>query len=797
MDSKELKGLFEAYNEVYLDEAVPPSGGSSRPAAPTPVLSKRNGVEGTGVGANFKAKAFTDTERSRYSSVAARSSGSNPSPAPRPTTGIAAAVKPPTSPTPAPKPSASSTPSSTSRPTTGIAAAVKPATSTAPKPSAAKPASSPMDQWAKANPRLAAAAAEKSRIRGTQQTDNPLMKDMKSNLPMNSPSVQAPAVSNLGKGNQSLINNPNALKPAQKTMKSSYDFGKPDQISKDVADLYQSIYEAKKKVDQDKDGDNDFADVQIAKMIASGMSKEEAIRKVRNKSYNEETKLDEAAARVPRKVRGYKDAQGYMAGRSDAGKRISGDEESGPGAYTSRMYAKDKPVQPGSKPNTPKVTKSELKYARTSYNSSKGKTWNKFGGTKGLPGSTQEDFELWVNNLLDEGYDLSELTVDEAYEIFEGTELERRKKEADGIWTSPTLKIPTVSGLKVANQSTQGKYKSSSGGGSTSAQNVGPSSGLSGPSGATGKYRPGSGRGYGVAGIKLADSYEFELWVNDLLDEGYDLSDYTVDEIYEIFEETELERRKKDEERKNERRARVAELTASGRVLTSAKRASAKAKERAAEKRADALEKAAQKVINSTTGSSGRVSEKPMGSEPPTPKAPAPEANRRLRAGLRKDNLGSAADRALKATSKEEFETWVNEILDEGYDLSDYTWDELYEGYKRFPYKKVEAQIHKKEDAALSGRGTRQTQHMSKVYRHFKGELRRTEKKIEHSPKISKAKEKENRRKGEMKEDYDAYDLVIEHLLDEGFADDYDAANTMIENMSDEWLDEILKSKGK
>ena len=619
MDSKELKGLFEAYNEVYLDEALPAPGTSSgsvtmygKPRASyvgTPRNTRfdrpRNANTGnnyqgvrtsspkigslppstrkvtqypqgvsTGVGGgNAGGSRSTPTSASRPSSTAPRPQALAPRPTSRPSTAgpssnprpSSTAPKPPTS--TAPKPSASTAP--------------KPSTSAAPTP-AAKPASSPMDQWAKANPRLAAAAAEKSRIRGTQQTDNPLMKDMKSNLPMNSPSVQSSQVSTLGKGNQSLINNPNALRPSQKkTMKSSYDFGKPDQISKDVADLYQSIYEAKKKVDQDQDGDNDFADVQIAKMIASGMSKEEAIRKVRNKSYNEEAELEEAAARVPKKVRGYKDAKGYMAGRSDAGKRISGDEKSGPGAYTSRMYAKDKPVQPGSKPNSPKVTKSELTYARTSYNSSKGRSWNKFGGTKGLPGSTQEDFELWVN---------------------------------------------------------------------------------------------------------------------DLLDESYDLSEYTVDEMYEIFEETELERRKKEEERKNERRARVAELTASGRVLTSSKRTSAKAKERAAEKRADALEKAAQKVINSTTGRSGRVSEKPMGSEPPAPKAPAPEANRRLRTGLRKDTLGTAADQALKATRKEEFEL---------------------------------------------------------------------------------------------------YELVIEHLLDEGFADDYDAANTMIENMSDEWLDVILKSKGK
>lgn len=68
--------------------------------------------------------------------------------------------------------------------------------------------------WALANQKLASAAAEKARIRGTQQTDNPLMKDMRSRLPMNSPSVQAPAVAELGKGNKSLSQNPNAFKAA-------------------------------------------------------------------------------------------------------------------------------------------------------------------------------------------------------------------------------------------------------------------------------------------------------------------------------------------------------------------------------------------------------------------------------------------------------------------------------------------------------------------------------------------------------------------------------------------------------
>ena len=41
-------------------------------------------------------------------------------------------------------------------------------------------------------------------------------------------------------------------------------------------------------VDQDKDGDNDFDDIKIARMMASGMSKEDALKKVK-----EETELNE------------------------------------------------------------------------------------------------------------------------------------------------------------------------------------------------------------------------------------------------------------------------------------------------------------------------------------------------------------------------------------------------------------------------------------------------------------------------------------------------------------------------
>ena len=78
---------------------------------------------------------------------------------------------------------------------------------------------------------------------------------------------------------------------------------------KDIAEAYSAVYEAKKKVDQDQDGDNDFADVRIARMIASGVPKEKAIAMVKDKSYNEEVEA------VGEKYMGFKKLEASIAAR--------------------------------------------------------------------------------------------------------------------------------------------------------------------------------------------------------------------------------------------------------------------------------------------------------------------------------------------------------------------------------------------------------------------------------------------------------------------------------------------------
>jgi len=115
--------------------------------------------------------------------------------------GAAAGTRSTSAPTATAKPTA---PVATSKPAakpTAPTATAKAAATTAAKPTAptatakpttpAKPAGSAMDQWAKANPKLAAAKAERDRTRGTSATTNPLMKDMKSRLP--APKSPAPS----------------------------------------------------------------------------------------------------------------------------------------------------------------------------------------------------------------------------------------------------------------------------------------------------------------------------------------------------------------------------------------------------------------------------------------------------------------------------------------------------------------------------------------------------------------------------------------------------------------------------
>lgn len=94
-----------------------------------------------------------------------------------------------------------------------------------------------MATWAKANPKLAAAQAERERTRGTAQTSNPLMKDFRDKMPAGSPTVQAPEVKGLGKGHQALTNNPYAGKTPENKKPTEKEVEKDTKVKKEAYDV--------------------------------------------------------------------------------------------------------------------------------------------------------------------------------------------------------------------------------------------------------------------------------------------------------------------------------------------------------------------------------------------------------------------------------------------------------------------------------------------------------------------------------------------------------------------------------
>ena len=492
-------------------------------------------------------------------------------------------------PTPAPAPASGGNPP---KPATSIARGSGPTAAATPRAKVAPTApagqtgdkAKDMDTWAKANPKLAAAKAERDRTRGTSSTTNPLMSGMKSR--MSAPSTPSPTTATTALKTSASLGTPlsgapnlsaakvspsaNVIgKKDQKSLANSFEWGSTSKLVDDIANAYQSVYEAK-KVDQDEDGDNDFADVRIARLIASGVSKEEAIRRVKDKSYNEEVEIDEAT-----RMRKELGKEGETATRKELARRSNAYQRSGSVDRTiaaAERGAKNPYVARGKNETEAEHNKRKQEQSQTLTRLAA----NRRGSVRDKPRAGLRGYAAKV----------------------EGDDRDL--------------------------QSARGSARSA------------------------GTLTPAEKKGLGE---------EFDLWVNALIYEGYDLSDYTWDEMIEIYddlyEQTALEQKKAKEEALAARRARIKELTSQGRVMTSSKRTSEKAKQSKEKQRLERLERLGDDVLRQVTGGSGRVSDKPMGSGNPAEKEDAPEATRRLRTGLRRDDLGTAADDVLKKIRKE------------------------------------------------------------------------------------------------------------------------------------------------
>ncbi len=181
---------------------------------------------------------------------------------------------------------------------------------------------------------------------------------------------------------------------------------------------------------------------------------------------------------------------------------------------------------------------------------------------------------------------------------------------------------------------------------------------------------------------------------------------------------------------------------------------------------------------------------------------------------------------------EQEFKSWVTELLDEGYDLSDYTWNEMYdiynEAYKGGPefgmkYSKSKPLSGEKGDGSGYGGPEKFTKPDDKIEKpgttvppFKKGGYGRIMSNIPHgigahrdkiaskittttggdpgaptSQKMRKKKNLEIIRK-KTNEEYDLYDIILSHLIDEGYADTQEAAESIMVNMSEEWKEIIV-----
>ena len=132
----------------------------------------------------------------------------------------------------------------------------------------------------------------------------------------------------------------------------------------------------------------------------------------------------------------------------------------------------------------------------------------------------------------------------------------------------------------------------------------------------------------------------------------------------------------------------------------------------------------------------------------------------------------------------EEVENWVNSLLEEGYDLSDYTWDELYESYfdeaQYTPSPQIQQPPAEVRNAPKNKLSPVSTVGTGLAAAYLGNEIGK--KLLKKKPNV----------KGVF-EELDIFGIVLEYLITEGYADTQEAAERIMVNMSEEWRESIVE----
>jgi len=148
------------------------------------------------------------------------------------------------------------------------------------------------------------------------------------------------------------------------------------------------------------------------------------------------------------------------------------------------------------------------------------------------------------------------------------------------------------------------------------------------------------------------------------------------------------------------------------------------------------------------------------------------------------------AGHIAKKGLSEEVEAWVNQLVEEGYDLSEYTWDEMTEIYLD-EANKAEKELGLTSRERTRARNLHQNTDRPIFYAKKNNSLKdRSSSTINTAHKKMAAKRRET-----AVESFDIYDLVLSHLLDEGYAESVEQAEVIMVNMSEEWRESIVEAQ--
>jgi len=152
---------------------------------------------------------------------------------------------------------------------------------------------------------------------------------------------------------------------------------------------------------------------------------------------------------------------------------------------------------------------------------------------------------------------------------------------------------------------------------------------------------------------------------------------------------------------------------------------------------------------------------------------------------------GSKAAKRAAALNKEEFEFVVNALIEEGYDLSPYTYDEMYDICLDEAVKGASRHDTEMRKAASTERKAGIKNRLSPAA--GKDNADKMQRDVKFFDKLTK----KNRNVVGLvaKEEFDIFDAILEHLVAEGYADTNESALVIMANMSEEWKQSIVEAK--